>query len=299
MRGVVCLYFLIITIHVNAWGRDGHSIIASIAQDLLTDNTRTSVLKLLGDEGNMSAVANWADQMTHTQEFKWTAPLHFTNVQDDSVECKHKKQCTYVITRDCVDTHGNKYFCNAGAINNFSTILQNNVHHGISNNATVQALKFVIHFIGDIHQPLHCGVASDRGGVKINVDFPVNRQGEHWNLHNVWDFGLIVNYEGVEGNQEALTNTLEQQLQTTWRKNISAWQKIADPNVWVQESLDRSTEFAYRFSNGTLIPDDTHDEIILGSGVNAYMNKGAIIQQQLAKAAVRLAATLENVFASL
>ena len=103
-------------------------------------------------------------------------------------------KCTFVYERDCVDWHGNKDFCNAGAIANFSSQLLKS--KGEVTNATTVAMKFLIHFLADVHQPLHVGMASDRGGVKMNVEFMVPEQGSRWNLHNIWDFGEIIRAEG-------------------------------------------------------------------------------------------------------
>ena len=75
----------------NGWGRDGHSIIASLAQSLLTPAALKGALTLLQHDSppvqNLSAVSSWADEIAHTPDFSWTEPLHFTNVQDASKSC--------------------------------------------------------------------------------------------------------------------------------------------------------------------------------------------------------------------
>ena len=160
----------------HSWGRDAHEIIATMASHYLTDTAATKVSALLHG-ANMSSVANWADEVHYSPEYSWSEPIHFTNVQDSSKECLTSHgygRCTFDYERDCVDSDGNKDFCNAGAIANFSSqILESK---GAVNNATTDALKFVIHFVADIHQPLHVGMAGDRGGVKMNVDFTVPEQ---------------------------------------------------------------------------------------------------------------------------
>lgn len=295
-NGLLVLTGVLMVGVVSAWGRDGHCIVADIAQDLLSPMTRDSVLKILGDEGNMSDVANWADKVTHTPEFRWTAPLHFTNVQDDSHGCVNEKtKCTYDYKRDCQDTHGNIGFCNAGAIANYTRILTTNLHAGVYDNSTREALKFIIHFTGDIHQPLHCGLAGDRGGVKVDVNFPVNDQGDNWNLHNVWDFGLIVNKEGIEGERFGLIKDIENLLANKWKDNSTQWKMLTDPNSWVQDSLNQAIQYAYRYPNGTLIPLQQKEELYLGNTLDSYMSTGGIIEEQLAKGAVRLATLLRKI----
>ena len=131
------------------------------------------------------------------------------------------------------------------------------------------------------------------------VNYPVNNQGSHWNLHNVWDFGLIVNREGTEGDWFPLRNSILARVKTgTWKTKAAAWRKSTDASDWVQDSLDAATEKAYRFANGTLIRR-THgysDEVVLGKSIEAYMASGGIVEEQLAKGGVRLAAHLEALF---
>lgn len=257
------LYLLILcaitTTTCHAWGKDGHAIIAAIAEDRLTPTAKKGVLNLLSHDdppaNNLSVIASWADEMTHTKQFAWTEPLHFTNVRDSSKKCLVNGlaggygNCTYRYTRDCVDRDGkNLGFCNSGAITNFSTILKKGISSSSTNNATIQALKFVVHFVGDIMQPLHCGMLADHGGVFINVKFPVaGGQGSSWNLHNIWDFGLIVNKEGVEGKYHGLVKSIQTLLQGEWSKASQTWAQIVHPDDWVQESLDMATNFAYRY----------------------------------------------------
>lgn len=293
-----------------AWGRDGHSIIAAVAESLLTDSAREGALGLLAKDVppayNLSAISSWADEMTHTKEFAWTEPLHFTNVQDSSKECLVNGDsggygnCTFDYARDCVDRDGNNPgFCNAGAITNFSGILEKGVKAKLSDNATVQALKFVVHFVGDIMQPLHCGMLADHGGVYINVEFPVAGQGSDYNLHNVWDFGLIVNKEGLEGEYAGLVRSIQSQLkQGPWKDDSKAWSANQDPKAWVQESLDMATEFAYRFANGTDIrrTRGRWDHVVIGKSLDPYMKEGGIIELQLARAGVRLATLLNKIW---
>ena len=95
----------------------------------------------------VSLVASWADSVAR-DEFPWSPPLHFINTPD--------WDCTYDRTRDCND-NGVQNVCVDGAIQNFTSQL-------VAGNAPLTlnvALKFVIHFIGDIHQPLHVGFAGD------------------------------------------------------------------------------------------------------------------------------------------
>ena len=98
-------------------------------------------------------VSSWADVVTHSTQYGWSSPLHFTNVRDNSTACLDKTKCTFDYDRDCVDRDGNNPgFCNAGAIANYTTRLSQGLAAGLANNDTRDALKFLIHFVGDIHQ---------------------------------------------------------------------------------------------------------------------------------------------------
>jgi len=300
MRAISILLGLAHFNAVSAWGRDGHSTIAAVAQTLLTPEALKGALGLLNQDDppatNLANISSWADEVVHTSEFKWSAPLHFTNVQDSSPACITSSgygNCTFNYTRDCVDREGkNIGFCNAGAIANYSSHLSKGITAGLTDTATIQALKFLVHFVGDIHQPLHCGMASDRGGVKINVDYPVKGQSSHYNLHNVWDFGLIVNHEGLEGEWAPLAKSLEDQLSSTWTHDKQSWLEVTDPKAWVQDSLNQATKYAYRFANGTEIRSEDREEIVLGNSLQPYMERGGVIEMQLAKGGVRLATLL-------
>ena len=99
-------------------------------------------------------MSSWADVVTHSTKYGWSSPLHFTNVRDNSTAClADKTKCTFDYDRDCVDRDGNNPgFCNAGAIANYTTRLSQGLAAGLANNDTRDALKFLIHFVGDIHQ---------------------------------------------------------------------------------------------------------------------------------------------------
>ena len=166
-----CLILLVVLPTAQAWGNDGHQIIATIAQSRLTATAQKKITLLLNNQ-NMSSVATWADSVRKTPEWSWSAPLHFINVPDG--------KCSFSYTRDC-----KKDFCCAGAILNFtkqmllSTELEMETETETETETSaaaaaaaaaavkvtaLDAAKFVIHFVGDIHQPLHTAWKSDRGG---------------------------------------------------------------------------------------------------------------------------------------
>ncbi|MGH8113290.1 MAG: S1/P1 nuclease, partial [Rhodanobacteraceae bacterium] len=154
-----------------AWGPLGHRIVADLAAAQLTPAARAEVARLLAVTGarDLSQVANWADQLRDTDPalFRRTKRLHYVNF--------HSADCTYDPPRDC---RGGD--CAVAAIDRYSAILANRANPPAQR---AQALAFVVHFVGDIHQPLHADYRDDAGG----NDFQVRWRGRGTNLHRVWD----------------------------------------------------------------------------------------------------------------
>jgi len=168
---------LAVTPTAYAWGPLGHSVVAELAQRHLSPAAEAEVERLLAPEHTRSLadIASWADEIRNDpkQQALWkeTRPLHYIDFRDPS--------CTYVPPRDC---KGGK--CVVAAIPHYVAILGDRSQPDA---ARLQALKFVVHFIGDIHQPLHAGYRDDAGGNTYQVQF----QGQGMNLHRVWDSGLL------------------------------------------------------------------------------------------------------------
>lgn len=163
---------------LRAWGQEGHRIIAAIAESRLQKHAAVIVQELLGN-GNLSSVANWADEIR--KDRPETAPWHFVNIPRDRQE--------YDPTRDCMTPREGD--CVVAAIERFQAILADRSR---SRNDRVEALKFLTHLVGDVHQPLHC-LKDHEGGTTLDVLFDGERinpfNEKPWNLHAVWDAGLI------------------------------------------------------------------------------------------------------------
>ena len=290
--------------NVNAWGKDGHKIIADIAATKLEPKVLSAVIKILavdGESTTMGDVSSWVDVVIHTDEYRWSAPLHFTNVRQKDCGNPYEgyNNCTYNYERDCVDRDGNNPgFCNVGAILNYTKRLQYALKNGDHYvNETLDSLKFLIHFVGDISQPLHSGMLMDLGGLEMNVVYYVPDEGSNWSLHNVWDFGLITNKEGIEVKTKGIHTEITKRMDSYWKDEVLSWSKITDPNKWAQDSLNQAMTKAYRFANGTQIPktsDHGAASVIPQSYYDAYMCEGCAVELQLAKGAIRLSTLLNS-----
>jgi hypothetical protein len=155
-----------------AWRELGHEIVAEIAARQLTPQATAMVEDLLGDRAGpaLRAASGWADEIRADQKLGITAPYHFINFPPGT--------CSFVAARDCPGGR-----CVVSALERFTRQLR----EGESREARTEALKWVLHLVADVHQPLHAGLARDRGG----NDFQVRFEGEGTNLHAVLDGHLL------------------------------------------------------------------------------------------------------------
>lgn len=175
IAGFLLVVLCCVAAPATAWGTLGHRLIAALAWDALTPRTRAAVAALLVDEPDptLAGVANWADALRGSDPGlgRRSARWHYVNLAEDD--------CRYDATRDC---RGGA--CIVGAIHAQRAILAD---HQRSRAEHAQALKFLVHLVGDLHQPLHAGFAHDRGGNTVQTSL----DGRGGNLHSLWDGGLI------------------------------------------------------------------------------------------------------------
>ena len=158
-----------------AWGRTGHRLIARLAEAQLTPQARAQVQALVANENDpsLAGIASWADELRDTDPDlgKRSTRWHYVNLAEDG--------CEYDAARDC--RNGD---CLVEAIRKQTAILSDPRK---SRDERLQALKFVVHFVGDAHQPLHSGFERDRGGNDVQVNF----NGKGTNLHSLWDSRML------------------------------------------------------------------------------------------------------------
>jgi hypothetical protein len=162
-----------------AWDQEGHSIVAEIAQRRLTPTALAKAKELLGGEVSLASISSWADEIREQrpQTYRW----HFVDIP--------LKESTYDAARECDPNHGS---CVIDAIARFRAVLGN---EAASRTERVEALMYLVHFVADVHQPLHT-VTDNRGENDLAVTFfvdPTNTRRDPTNLHKVWDSGLIRN----------------------------------------------------------------------------------------------------------
>jgi len=169
------------------WGREGHQIVVVIAESHLSATARERVRQILGPDTSLAAVSTWADEIRPSRPE--TAPWHYVDIPLNASAID--------LTRDCP-----KEDCVTAAISRFIAVLRDNTS---SPDAKNEALKFVVHFEADLHQPLHCADDHDRGGNDVHVTF----FGTNANLHSVWDTMLI---ERIDSDPGHYANRLDANL---------------------------------------------------------------------------------------
>ncbi len=248
---VFCSLFLL------SWGILGHRTGAKIAGIHLTPNARAAVGYYLGDQ-TMSDVSTYPDEILREERYKYTAPWHYINVT-----------LGYDYTQFSAAVHSLK-------VDNVYTALQkceNDLRDpSKTKDEKAFALKFVIHLVGDLHQPMHVSRAEDKGGNTIKVTF----NGQDANLHSLWDTRLI-EHQGLDYEQ------LASKYDNATPEQIGKWQSD-DLMKWLFESYQLSTRI-YADASKTTDFDEAY-----------YQAHLPIIQQRIEQAGIRLAGVLNSIF---
>lgn len=237
-----------------AWGKTGHRVVGAIADPLLAPAARAAVRRILGVE-TMAEASNWPDFMRADPAPYWqrqSTPWHYVTVPRG----QRYAQVTPPPEGDAVT-----------ALRRFTAVLKNTRAPLAERQA---ALRFVIHIVGDLHQPLHAGNGTDKGGNEAQVTF----FGRPTNLHSVWDSGLI---DDEQLSYSELAAWLGARITPADRR---AWAST-DPAVWIEESAALRDQ---------IYPTDP----ALSYGY-VYQNK-ARVEQRLEMGGVRLADYLNSLF---
>lgn len=240
----------------QAWGPIGHRITGAIADRNLSGAARAQVRLLLGTE-DLAEASTWPDDMRSDPADYWrktASPWHYVTVrQGDRYGPADAPQEGDAMT----------------ALTRFTATLRDS---RASLDDRRMALRFVVHIVGDLHQPLHVGGGDDRGGNDVKVTF----FGAATNLHSVWDSGLI--------EQRALSYSeyADWLSRSITPEQTIAW-SVCDPDVWTRESI------ALR---KTVYPADPNL-----SWDYAYQHRAAL-DDRLRRAGVRIAACLNAIFDS-
>jgi hypothetical protein len=254
----------------------GHQTVAYIVQDRLTLWARQGVEELLGPGEDMADVSTWADFIE--KDRPETAPWHFINLE------VRQDLGRYEIPGDCP-----RHDCVVDQVAKDLGLLGERF---ASRREKREALKFLIHFVGDIHQPLHCADDHDRGGngkwFRYHGPNGLSRHYDWVNFHGFWDNLLEPN--ALE-NPRQLATRLEGQIgpsqQEEWSRGV--------PGDWAYESFLLAQNEVYKtLPEGPLLERNRWGKDLPEDYYSGKMRK--IVDLQLEKAGVRLAWLLNRIF---
>ncbi len=256
MKKNLSLVFISLTIlSLLSWGYKGHRAIALIAQNHLTPKAKAAVADLLNGESFEDA-STWADELRSDPKYRNTSSWHFLNLPSGLT---YKAFATNIESQ----TGDNLYV----ALNRSIHVLTN------ENNAIEmrrEALKFIIHLVGDAHQPMHVAGAADKGGNTIQVRF----DNKGTNLHTLWDSRLI-DHEGLTDVEMSIDYDKATPAQ------IKQWQSD-NMMQWLWESYQLSSTIYATTNTGSKLGDEY------------YKSNIKEVQQRVQLAGIRLAGLLNE-----
>lgn len=237
------------------WGQKGHDTVACIAENHLTANTKATVDSLL-DGKSIVYWANWLDNASHTPEYAYSKTWHYKNIDADQTF----QSAPLLQSGDIVR-----------AVNEQVAVLADTC---MTKDSRALALKIVVHLLGDIHQPMHLGHASDLGGNRWSVKYFKSPT----NLHTVWDSRLPESahkWSYTEWQQQIDRATPEETIQILTEAN---------PEHWAEETYEICKQVYAKTPQDT---DISYDYIAEWTPV---------VETQFLRGGIRLADILNTVF---
>lgn len=247
-----------------AWHRTGHAIVCEIAWLELDEPARRAARELLAldDEFDSFAPAcEWPDLVRDRPEFLVFDPAHYVNLSPGAPGVSVPEHCAETV-------------CVIEAIELFAGTLRDPT---ATPRRRLEALKFLGHLVGDVHQPLHVGYAADRGGNDTPACVPGHPD---VNLHWVWDgwlAGRALARRGVEWRAyaEALRSDIHPVQRVAWRS--------LDPRAWADESW-------------AIVEDEVYDEIEGECLPEGYAERHLLtVERRLKQAGFRLGLLLNDI----
>lgn len=254
-KSIASSLMVLTALSAYGWGQKGHDTTAFIAETHLTEATKAAVDSLF-DGKSIVYWANWLDNASHTPEYAYSKTWHYKNIDEGQ-------------TVESAPLHKDGDIVRA--IEAQTAVLTD---PSTSKEEKALALKMVVHFLGDIHQPLHTGHASDIGGNHWYVYY----FGKNTNLHSVWDSSL------PESAHKWSYEEWQHQIDRATPEETAQILNGGNPKTWAGESFDICASIY------TLTPQDTKISY-------DYIAQWApTVEQQFLKGGLRLADLLNSIF---
>jgi hypothetical protein len=272
-----------------SWGRNGHKIVGKIAELRLSDKAKKALAQITDLSLADDQIANWADKIAHMPGFQGTYKFnnlwHFVDIPFDADEYDPDREAQAVAKRLNLPLE------KVGTKNNVIEQIEIWKKVLADPNETLfkrkTALRFLVHFLGDIHQPLHCANRNDAGGNAVQVIY-LGIFDPHVKLHQVWDDNLVNEVQG-ELEPEVLAFKLNQTIEQQGK--AADWEAVTTPKEWAKESHGLAKKFAYP----PVIDqkwDTKHQPVRLE--MDYVKACKPVVETQLMKAGVRLAKLLNE-----
>jgi hypothetical protein len=263
----------------SAWGDLGHEVAALIAYDHLTPKARTRVDALLAADKDTLTGSGFADRAVWADRYRAynraTAPWHVIALDLDSPSLPAACAGPKKLASGQAASAGPSQDCVVDKIDQFAAELRD---PATPEPERILALKYLIHFTGDLEQPLHASDDHDRNGECIGLVPPAHHA---TNLHAYWDEGAV---EALGGDARAIAARLKRDITPA---KVKAW-SAGTPGDWAMDSYGVARDVAYQIPS---LPDcEAHATITLSRAYQAHAQSATAVQ--LEKAGVRIAAEL-------
>jgi len=264
---VAASLLLVVSSSSFAWGPDGHRVTGEIAWRSLSPKTKAVVSELLpkGPYDTLAEAAAWADTYarSHPREYRWLDPFHYVDADPHAEHVVEGPRCECVLA----------------AIEIQTTRLRD---PQASNDAKIDALRLLAHFVGDVHQPLHVSHPDMRGGTTIDLRF----DGERMTLHRLWDSQLLDHTlrQRNRGRSPRWRAYAQSLADTQDAAESARWTASLDPHVWADESLALSKQPLFAAERDASLGDAYYEEAM------------PVVEQRLEQSGIRLAALLNSIF---
>ncbi len=247
----------------SAWGPTGHRVTGKIAQDYLSPTAQAEISALLGVE-SLAEGSTWPDFMRSNESEFWrrkASPWHYVTVPPGQTYA----QAGAPEEGDAIT-----------ALRYFTRQLKDDT---VPTAQRQLALRFIVHIIADLHQPLHAGRGDDRGGNQFDVRF----KDEMTNLHRLWDEDLIDD-EGLSYTEKSrwLARKITPEMRAQWT--------TTDPQIWVAESIVLRDQLYSELG-------PRRRDVLPNLSYNYVYTHRANVDRRLQQSGVRVAAYLNEVFA--
>ncbi len=234
------------------WGQTGHRVVGHIADGMLSKKATKQVKRVLGYE-TLAEVSTWMDEIKSDRTYSYAGSWHYTTIPDGQTYATAEKQ-----------ENGDIIW----AIDKIVTELKSG---SLTPEQESTNLKFLVHLVGDIHQPFHVGNGEDRGGNDVKVKY----FGSNTNIHSVWDSRMI------DGKQYSYTE-LASRVNHATKSEIKILQS-ASVEDWAIESMSYRAKMYDLPENGQLSYRYAFDHF-------------AFVERRLMEAGVRLAGVINEIY---